>query len=144
MDFAFNDEQREIQASAKRLMEEKATLDRVVELADSDAGHSTEDYAKLAVVVTNPTVIAALDLCAASPGEWIPLRDVEARAERTRYQARGDLAGLTMMLKHRFGRANWPIEPGWEAGGPGQIYYRMSHDQAAMWLAAQQVDPAPG
>ncbi len=48
MDFSFNDEQREIQASAKRLMEETATLDRVVELAESDAGYSPEAYAQLA------------------------------------------------------------------------------------------------
>lgn len=48
MDFSFNDEQREIQASAKRLMEERATLDRVVELAESDLGHSAEDYAQIA------------------------------------------------------------------------------------------------
>ncbi|MGB0871794.1 MAG: acyl-CoA dehydrogenase family protein [Solirubrobacterales bacterium] len=48
MDFSFNDEQREIQASAKRLMEETATLDRVVELAESDAGYSREAYAQIA------------------------------------------------------------------------------------------------
>ena len=102
-----------------------------------DIEWTDEHYVKLADVVTNPTVIAALDLCSATPGEWIPLRDVEQRAERTKYQARGDLAGLTMMLKHRFDRSNWPFEPGWEAGGPGQIYYRMSEDQAAMWLSAQ-------
>lgn len=99
------------------------------------------DYASFAEVVTNTTVIAALDLCSASPTEWIPLRHVEARAERTKYQARGDLAGLTMMLKHRFNRSNWPFEAGWEAGGPGQIYYRMSQEHADMWLSAQaQID----
>lgn len=99
---------------------------------------SAEDYSNFADVVTNPTVIAALELCAENPDEWIPLRSVEERADRTRYQARGDLAGLTMMIKHRFERSNWPFEGGWEAGGPGQIYYRMSKEQSEMWLAARQ------
>lgn len=48
MDFAFNDEQREIQSSAKRLMEEKATLGRVVELAENEPGFSADDYAQIA------------------------------------------------------------------------------------------------
>lgn len=48
MDFAFNDEQREIQASARRLMEETAPLDRVIELSQTDSGWSREDYARIA------------------------------------------------------------------------------------------------
>ncbi len=98
---------------------------------------SASDYAKLADAVSNPTVIAALSLCAENPGEWVALRDIEARANRTRYEARADLAGLTMMVKSRFERINWPIGVEWEAGGPEQQYYRMSNDQAAMWLAAK-------
>lgn len=90
------------------------------------------DYIRLAAIVKN-TSLAALDLCSTSPGEWVALRDIEARAERTRYEARGDLAGLTMMVKHRFDRSNWPFTIGWEAGGPGQAWYRMTEPQAAMW-----------
>ncbi|MFY9488318.1 MAG: acyl-CoA dehydrogenase family protein [Solirubrobacterales bacterium] len=48
MDFAFNDEQREIQASAKRLMEETAKLDRVIELSQTDDGWDRADYAQIA------------------------------------------------------------------------------------------------
>ncbi|MGH2905208.1 MAG: acyl-CoA dehydrogenase family protein [Solirubrobacterales bacterium] len=48
MDFAFNDEQREIQASAKRLMEETAKLDRVVELSETAEGFDRADYAHIA------------------------------------------------------------------------------------------------
>ncbi len=95
-----------------------------------------DDYHGFANVVSNPTVIAALDLCSAAPLEWIPLRDIETRAERTRYQARGDLAGLTMMVKSRFNRSNWPFEAQWEAGGDGQVYYRMTVDQSEMWQEA--------
>ncbi|MFY9265909.1 MAG: acyl-CoA dehydrogenase family protein [Solirubrobacterales bacterium] len=48
MDFAFNDEQREIQASAKRLMQETAKLDRVVELSETAVGWDRGDYAQIA------------------------------------------------------------------------------------------------
>lgn len=48
MDFAFNDEQREIQSAAKRWLEEHASLDRVVELAESDKGFSRDEYAQMA------------------------------------------------------------------------------------------------
>lgn len=91
-------------------------------------------YRKLAEVVSNPTVIAALDLCAAAPGDWVALQDVKSKAERTQPQARADLAGLTMMVKRRFSRSNWPFEAQWEAGGPGQIYYSMNGEQAKMWM----------
>jgi len=98
---------------------------------------SASDYLRLAEIVTNSTVIAALDLCAAYPAEWIALRSVEERSRRTKHEARADLAGLTVMVKRRFERDNWPFEAGWEAAGPGQIYYRMSPQQAAMWLNSQ-------
>lgn len=48
MNFAFNEEQREIQAAAKRLMDETAQLDRVIELAATPEGFSRDDYAQLA------------------------------------------------------------------------------------------------
>jgi hypothetical protein len=115
----------------------RATRRSSAQVEIPDIEWTADDYLRLAEVAKNPTVLAALDLCAATPGEWVALRDVEERAERTKYQARGDLAGLTMMLKHRFNRSNWPFEPGWEAAGPGQIYYRMTEHQAEMWLTAQ-------
>ncbi len=48
MNFAFNEEQREIQAAAKRLMDETAQLDRVLELTATSEGFSRDDYAQLA------------------------------------------------------------------------------------------------
>jgi alkylation response protein AidB-like acyl-CoA dehydrogenase len=48
MDFAFNDEQREIQKSAKRLMEETASLDQVIEAAATPDGFDREAYAQIA------------------------------------------------------------------------------------------------
>lgn len=99
-----------------------------------DLPWTEDDYGRLAEVVSNPTVVAALELCSKSPGQWVSIRDVEEHAGRTQHQARADLAGLTMMVKSRFGRSSWPFEGQWEAGGPGQIYYRMTEDQAEMWL----------
>jgi hypothetical protein len=95
------------------------------------------DYSRLAEVVTNATVLAALDLCATDPDTWIGLRDVESRADRTWHQARADLSGLTRMIKSRFERSNWPFEAQWEAEGPDQIYYSMTPEQAAMWKATR-------
>src|SRR3954453_22443253 len=48
MDFAFNDEQREIQESAKRLMADTASLDQVVKLAGTDLGYDREAYKHIA------------------------------------------------------------------------------------------------
>lgn len=100
---------------------------------------SQGDYDRLAEIAKN-TVLGVLDLCSASPGQWIGLRDVEARAGRTTPEARADLAGLTMMVKNRFGRSNWPFDAQWEAAGPGQIAYRMRREQAAMWNTARGAD----
>lgn len=48
MDFAFDEQQREIQEAAERLMRELAPLERVIELSQSDEGFSRDDYARLA------------------------------------------------------------------------------------------------
>jgi hypothetical protein len=81
------------------------------------------------------TVLAALDLCAAQPGEWVPLREIEQRAGREHAQARADLAVLTMNVKRHFGRSNWPFVVQWAAGGERQAYYSMSSGLATIWAA---------
>ncbi len=97
---------------------------------------SDEDMLRLCEVVKNPTVLAALDLCSSVPGRQIPLGEIEAKAERSSPEARGDLAGLTMMVKGRFARSNWPIEVSWE--GPGKrVQYSMTPEIAARWTAAR-------
>ena len=83
--------------------------------------------------LANPTVLAVLDLCSESPGEWVPLRTIEERAARTPPQARGDLAGLTMTVKRRFDRSNWPFAAEFGAGGEQQSYYRITDDLAVAW-----------
>lgn len=84
-------------------------------------------------VAVNPTVLAAMELCSSRPGEWISIRDVEERAGRTPPEVKGDLAGLTMMVKRRFGRSNWPFDVEWGAGGQENAYYRMDSSIAAVW-----------
>ncbi len=85
--------------------------------------------------VTSTTVLAALELCAARPGDWIPLRQIEQHAGREHAQARADLAGLTMRTKRLFGRSNWPFLARWAAGGEQQFYYSMDPETAARWKA---------
>lgn len=100
-----------------------------------------DDLRRFADVVSNPTVRTAMDLCASRPGEWISIRDVETKAGRTRYQARGDLAGLTMMVKRRFARSNWPFSVEWAAGGDENAYYSMDVPTAQMWTNITVNDP---
>jgi hypothetical protein len=80
-------------------------------------------------------------MCASRPGEWISIRDVETKAGRRRYQARGDLAGLTMMVKRRFARSNWPFSVEWAAGGDENAYYSMDVPTAQMWTNITVNDP---
>ena len=104
-----------------------------------DIDWTPEDMARLRSVATNATVIAMIDLGAEHPGEWISLPAIRERADRTQFQARGDLAGLTMMLKHRFGRRNWPMEARWGAGGaPELVYYRLPPHLAYGWVGAEE------
>jgi hypothetical protein len=101
-----------------------------------------EDLEKLRGIAST-TVLAALDLCAAKPGDWVPLREIEDRAARTRGQARADLAVLTMNVKRHFGRSNWPFIAQWGAGGEQQVYYSMASDLAPIWSGLSQTPPEP-
>lgn len=98
-----------------------------------DLPWEADDLRRFAELVSNPAVLAAMDLCAKRPGEWISIRDVEAEAGRTPYQVRGDLAGLTMTVKRRFARSNWPFSAKWAAGGDDNFYYRMDAPIAQIW-----------
>jgi len=93
---------------------------------------------RFAEVVSSATVLAAMELCSSQPGEWVSLRDVEARAGRTLAEARADLAGLTMIVKRRFGRSNWPFQAKWAAGGQDNLYYLMEPTVAELWVALPQ------
>jgi hypothetical protein len=103
-----------------------------------------EALAAFATAATNPTVLAAMELCSQQPGELVSIRDLESAAARTPHQVRADLAGLTMMVKHRFRRSNWPFSYEWAAGGEHNMYYRMDPSVAEMWKTVRSgIPPLP-
>ena len=99
--------------------------------------------------VANPTTRTALDLCAEKPDGFVSLTEIVNAAAITRPAARGQLAGLTMVMKRHFGRRNWPFQVAWAADGSQQASYTMTSSTAARWseasiqLEAEQSDSAP-
>ncbi len=91
----------------------------------------------------NPTTLAALNLCAAKPAELVSLREIEEKAGCTPAEARGQLAGLTMIVRRQFRRKNWPFAWLWAAGGEQQMYYRMNPEVAQLWKASEEASPLP-
>lgn len=92
-----------------------------------------DDLVLFAGVVTNRTVLAAMELCSTRPDEWISLRDIEAAAGSTFGEARAGLAGLSALAKRQFGRSNKPFTDSWAAGGDPNMYYRMESSLAEDW-----------
>jgi hypothetical protein len=101
---------------------------------------STPDLLNLGRVA-NATTRTTLDLCAERPGSDVSLTEVVSAAGISRSAARGQLAGLTMIVKRRFSRRNWPFVFKWAADGSQQAFYTMDADVATRWLdAAKQLD----
>lgn len=91
--------------------------------------------------VANPTTRTALDLCAEKPDSFVSLTEIVDAAGVTRAAAKGQLAGLTMTVKARFGRRNWPFAARWAADGTAQAFYTISAATAERWRdAAIQLD----
>jgi hypothetical protein len=91
--------------------------------------------------IANPTTRTTLDLCAERPDENVSLTEIVESAGISRPAGRGQLAGLTMVVKSRFGRRNWPFVARWAADGTPQSFYAMSAVTAARWReAAIQLD----
>jgi hypothetical protein len=111
---------------------------------------STPDLVALGRIA-NLTTRTTLDLCAEKPNGHVSLTEIVDAAGITRTSARGQLAGLTMAVKHRFGRRNWPFTLKWAVDGSQQAFYTMAAETAARWhkasiqLDAEQSDqPADG
>ncbi|MCA9857229.1 MAG: DUF91 domain-containing protein [Dehalococcoidia bacterium] len=96
-----------------------------------------DDFAKLAARLENPTLIAMLNLCASSPGEWVPFDKIIAHGGQSHPQARGATGGFTPFIRKWFGRNNWPVENQWAVNNDGQQYYRLSLEKALWWLEAR-------
>ena len=91
--------------------------------------------------IANLTTRTTLDLCAERPDTVVSLTEIVETAGVTRPAGRAQLAGLTMVVKNRFGRRNWPFAPRWAADGTPQAFYAMSVATAARWRdAAIQLD----
>lgn len=109
---------------------------------------TTADLAALGRVA-NVTTRTALDLCAEKPDGLVSLTEIVEAASVTRPAARGQLAGLTMVMKRRFGRRNWPFVVKWAADGTQQAFYTMTATTAERWrgasvqLDAEQSDAEP-
>lgn len=86
--------------------------------------------------VANPTTRTLLEMTAEKPGTFVGLTEVVEAAGVKRPAARGQLAGLTMTMKRRFGRRNWPFTVKWAADGTQQASYTMAEETARRWQEA--------
>jgi hypothetical protein len=107
------------------------------------------DLATLAEGNVNPIALAIMDLCALSPGKWIPSSEVFERAGVAAGSGRGQLGGFGLTVRARFKRSNPPYDTEWAVDGTNQSYYRFGTELAAAWreLRGSEIDMpmvAPG
>ena len=105
--------------------------------ATSDASRWTQAELSELAGRANAMTLAILDLGAHQPGELVSIRDAEAHAGVSRGVARGQLAGLTQLVRRRFKRQDWPFEVRWAAGGEKIAYYVVSDTVAKLWRAVR-------
>jgi hypothetical protein len=100
---------------------------------EPDGGWTPEQLAELRqVVASRMAVRTMLDLCADRPDQWVSILEVERAAKLTKPKVRAGLAGLTMLLKARFGAKSWPVDWQWMNGS---AHYRMRPNIATGWKA---------
>jgi len=91
--------------------------------------------------IANLVTRTALDLCADKPDGPVSWTDLVEAAGVSKPVARAHLAGLTIVVKRRFGRRNWPFRVQWNVDGTQQASYIMSARTAQLWReAAIQLD----
>lgn len=76
-----------------------------------------------------------LQLTADKAGQWISMPDVvQASAPKSHNQVRGDLSGLTKLIRGRFGKdQRWPVEFQQGMAGVEALAYRMDPIVAGWW-----------
>ncbi|HEX6482748.1 MAG TPA: hypothetical protein VF043_28230 [Ktedonobacteraceae bacterium] len=92
--------------------------------------------AKLKGAISNPTVIALLNMTAERADEWVGFDEIWRTRGITAGKARGDLAGLTRIIKRTFQdneKGWWPVEIR-DATVP--IAYRMPVEIERRWKEA--------
>jgi hypothetical protein len=103
-----------------------------------------EDLGRLAGEVNNISVLTAMDLCSARPGEWIGSEDIRTVTGREPARHRGDFGGFGVTVRNRFGRSNHPYETQWAAGGIPQQYFRVGEPMAGTWRRLRSPDNVAG
>jgi hypothetical protein len=99
---------------------------------------TADDVGRLREMEPNPTIQAVLDLASLHPGEPVTFSEVVAHSQQTGSQARAQLAGLTMIVKRRFGRSNWPFTARW---GGVEMLYTVDPPVAEAWLSGAPILP---
>jgi len=115
------------------LVQLRERVAEVQKLELPDQAFAEEDFQRLAAELTNPSVRAIFTECSKRPGEWISFSEMLTVTGATHPQLRAALAGLTMWVKRRFERGNWPIDSSWSVTGDGQMHYRLDSERAAWW-----------
>jgi hypothetical protein len=103
-----------------------------------DGEWTRDEVRRIKETVRNSSVRALLDLTSERPGEWVSIREVEQRANRTFPQTRADLGGFTKIVKRLFKDHDrkWPFEAAWAVDGEQQYSYRVSDEIARWWREA--------
>jgi hypothetical protein len=94
-----------------------------------------ERIQRLKSEVKNPTALLLLNLTANRPNEWISFDKIHQEAKRSPTEARGDLRGLSMLIKRCFKveTAWWPVKV--RDGSP--FSYCMPEEIARRWKEAE-------
>ena len=104
----------------------------------------SEESLRLLSRQANSGTLALLDLCSSAGEQPVTVKDIESTAGLTTGQVRGQLAGLTMMLKNpKYGleRRPWPVRIDWQPGGVANYY--MKDGLAEMWARLRGIKAGP-
>jgi hypothetical protein len=91
---------------------------------------------QLAGEVSYVGVLALLDRCAETPGEWVSKSEVEESLGMDPLTLRNQLGALSKAAKRLFGRVTWPVE--WKKEQDGKYIYRMDGAVAKWWTDARR------
>lgn len=115
--------------------------DNAVAVVDNGKPWDREGLARLERAA-NPATLALMDLCSQARGEPVTVAEIMALADITVGQVRGQLAGLTMLLKHPrngFAQKAWPVRIDWQPNGVANYY--LPEDLAAEWRGLRGLEP---